>query len=342
MRRLKLRHLLIVLSCAAPLPARAQTAAPASASALAAETAFMDGVRLMKEGDCQQAARRFEESQRLDPASGTLLNLAYCQTQLGKTASAWLAYRQASALAERTGKASHAQLAREQGEKLEPLLPRLRFTFVGEVRRVAQLRLDDEEMAKESWALSWPVDPGPHRVSAVFDTGESWQGEVVARAGQQSVVEVKVPQAEAAKAASGASPAAAAASPAGAAPVRPVKAELPVVAKPPSDLALGLGVVGASAIAVGTALFVSARVGYDSARDHCSSGNVCPDTYYDREQSAQSRAKWSLVLGGGGLLMIGTAAVLHFGVSRSEKPRAALNAAVLGPRDFGAVYTRQF
>lgn len=297
----------------------------------------------MKQGDCQQAAQRFEESQRLDPASGTLLNLAYCQTQLGKTASAWLAYRQAVALAERTGKPLHAQLAREQGELLQAALPKLRFVLIGDADRLTLLKLDDEAMAKESWSLAVPVDPGPHRVLALFDTGASWEGRFVAQPGQESVVEVEVPQAEPAAAMAVVAPPASTAANVGppAKPLSPPPAP-PAAAEGLSGWVVGLGLAGAGAVVAGTALFVSARVSYDEARDHCSAENVCSDPYYEQEQAARSRSKASFILAGSGVLLLGAAAVLHFGANAGGEPQSRLSAALLGPRDFAAAYTRSF
>lgn len=334
----KLRCLLILLVCAAPLPARAQSASPPSSTALAAESAFLEGVRLMKQGDCQQAVLRFEESERLDPASGTLLNLGYCQVELGKTASAWLTYRRAIALAESSGKTAHAELAREQGAKLESSLPQLRFVVVGEASHITHLTLDDQELPKESWSLALPVDPGPHRVRAVFDGGENTETLFGAQTGENSLVELKVPQQ--AKAA----PVAPVVAPAKAprVPQRPAAPAAAPVASAASGWALGLGAAGAGALIAGSALFVSARLGYDAAREHCSSGNVCQEPYYGREQAAQDRAKLSFVLGGSGALLLGAAAVLHFRASRGDEPAAQLNAMIVGPRDVHATYTRAF
>jgi hypothetical protein len=343
LRSLKVRCLLALLSCAASLPAGAQTSSATSTAAIAAESAFLEGVRLMKQGDWPEAAQRFAESERLDPASGTLLNLAYCRTQLGKTASAWLTYRQAIALAERTGKPAHAQLAREQGEKLETALPKLRFALVGEAGRVTRLRLDDEEMAQDSWSLSVPVDPGQHRIVAVFDSGESWETVVLAQPGQQSVVEVKVPQTAAPAAPAVAqAPSAPPAVTEPPAPVSSSKSTPEAAAARPSGWALGLGLAGAGAVVGGSALFASARLSYDAARKHCSAENVCESPFYDREQSADSRAKLSFVLAGSGALLLGVAAVLYFRPSHGDKPQAQLSALVLGPHDFAAAVTRAF
>ena len=63
--------------------------------AAAADTLFRQGREAMKAGDYATACPKFEESQRLDPAAGTVLNLAQCEDQQGKFASAQQHYREA-------------------------------------------------------------------------------------------------------------------------------------------------------------------------------------------------------------------------------------------------------
>ena len=53
-----------------------------------AEKLFQEGRRLMANGSIEEACAKFTESQRLDPSSGTLINLAACHAELGMTASA--------------------------------------------------------------------------------------------------------------------------------------------------------------------------------------------------------------------------------------------------------------
>ena len=92
MLRAVLHHLLLVLvvSCWA-MSARAQ--------ATGADVLFDQGRKLYTAGKYEEAAEKFRESQRLDPAPGTLLNLAECYVKLGKTASGWSTFREAAALA---------------------------------------------------------------------------------------------------------------------------------------------------------------------------------------------------------------------------------------------------
>src|SRR5262245_45288580 len=54
-----------------------------------AERFFLEGRASMKAGRYEEACARFAESQRFEPASGTLLNLAACREAQGRTATAW-------------------------------------------------------------------------------------------------------------------------------------------------------------------------------------------------------------------------------------------------------------
>src|SRR5688500_5523674 len=77
-----------------------QAAAQASASdKAAAEALFDQGLRLMKQNSFSEACPKLEESNRIDPAVGTLLYLGECYERVGKTASAWATFREAASLA---------------------------------------------------------------------------------------------------------------------------------------------------------------------------------------------------------------------------------------------------
>ena len=75
------------------------SSAQPSPHALAAEQMFHDGRALIAEHRYKEACDKLEASQRIDPAVGTLVSLGECYSGLGRTASAWLAYRSAIALA---------------------------------------------------------------------------------------------------------------------------------------------------------------------------------------------------------------------------------------------------
>ncbi|HEY1549617.1 MAG TPA: tetratricopeptide repeat protein, partial [Kofleriaceae bacterium] len=59
-----------------------------------ADETFERGRALMAKKQYAEACAAFEQSQRLDPQFGTLFNLADCEVQLGKLATAWGRYRE--------------------------------------------------------------------------------------------------------------------------------------------------------------------------------------------------------------------------------------------------------
>ncbi len=68
--------------------------ATAQSSKAAATIQFDTGRALLKQGKYEEACTAFEASQKLDPANGTLFNIAECSEHLGKLSTAWLAYRE--------------------------------------------------------------------------------------------------------------------------------------------------------------------------------------------------------------------------------------------------------
>ncbi len=83
----------LVLCCAEPRLAAAQT----ETRAAVADALYRQARDLMAAGKYEEACPKFAESQRLDPATGTLLNLAACHEKQGKLATAWLEYSDAQA-----------------------------------------------------------------------------------------------------------------------------------------------------------------------------------------------------------------------------------------------------
>src|SRR5262245_61414545 len=76
--------------------ARLAVAGPAFAEdRAAAEALFQAGREAMDARDYKTACERFEESHRLEPTAGALLNLANCREKLGELATAWQRFQEA-------------------------------------------------------------------------------------------------------------------------------------------------------------------------------------------------------------------------------------------------------
>lgn len=144
-------------------------AVPARADKIAeAEDLFRRAKALMNDKRYDEACPMLAESYRSDPALGTLLNLALCHEQIGKTATAWGEFRSAEQQARSAvpPRPDRVDLAREHAEKLEPRLSRIRIVVPSEARAPGLvLEVDGEAKGEPLWS-GIPVDPGTRVVEA--------------------------------------------------------------------------------------------------------------------------------------------------------------------------------
>jgi hypothetical protein len=140
---------------------------------------FEQGRELLAREQYSEACAKLAESQRLDPAPGTLLNLAVCHEAEGKTASAWSEFNDALTLARRDGRQDRVELASRRLEELEPLLSRLTLEVSGESRIPGlALRLDGASVGEAAWGAAVPVDPGSHVIEATAPGRRAWRREI--------------------------------------------------------------------------------------------------------------------------------------------------------------------
>src|SRR5262245_10219582 len=152
----------IVLSLCATAPAAlAQATDPAAAEAL-----FREGRTLADAGDYAGACSKFRESERLDPAIGTVFNIADCEERQGHLARAWTLYREvAQRLPQSDGRRA---IAEQRVSALEPKLPRLNVRLGPNAPATSRVEKDGVELGAASLGSELPLDPGAHvvRVSA--------------------------------------------------------------------------------------------------------------------------------------------------------------------------------
>jgi hypothetical protein len=116
----------------------------------------------MDRGDFAAACARFEESQRLDPAAGTLMNWAECLSRQGKPASARLKWREAlDALAPNDDRRTAAQ---QRLTALDAVVPRLEIRLDTNAPAGTSVARDGVAVDPLTLGLAMPVDPGPHRI----------------------------------------------------------------------------------------------------------------------------------------------------------------------------------
>jgi hypothetical protein len=149
-----MRRFLGSIVCTSALLATADARAD---DAAVAEALFRSGREAMDRGDHATACEKFKESQRLDPAAGTLLNLADCSERLGRTATAWRAY--AEAVERLPPSDDRVGPVRQKLEALEPTLGRARFT-VEPSAQGCEVDVDDTHLGAASFGEPIPFDPG--------------------------------------------------------------------------------------------------------------------------------------------------------------------------------------
>lgn len=141
----------------------------------AAEQAFARGKDALTVGKYAEACAAFEDSHRLDPQPVTLFNIALCDEQLGKLASALAIYTQ---LVEHDDTPARRAKSAEMLGELSVRVPRLEI-------RVLDPRPGLEIIVNGARALDWknlPIDLGTSRIVARAPGVPEWTGEVTARA----------------------------------------------------------------------------------------------------------------------------------------------------------------
>ena len=150
--------LFISLSIASSLTAR--DAAAETSDAAAATALFQRAREAAKSGDYATAVKKLEESYRLDPAVGTLLNLADAHEHLGHlTTAARLFKRAVDALPVSDDRRPVVQ---KRITALEKRLPRLSVTLAAGAPPGAAVARDGAALEAGALGVEAPVDPGEH------------------------------------------------------------------------------------------------------------------------------------------------------------------------------------
>jgi hypothetical protein len=287
-------------------PARAQGG---DQSAIA-EDLFRQAKALMEQKKFKEACEKFEGSQRLDPSTGTLLNLADCNEKQGKLASAWAQFGEAAVLAKRAGTADRATVAQDRAKALEARLSRVRLVVPDNVRTPGlQVFRDDIALDPAIWNGLAATDAGKHVFRATAPGKLEWKTTVDVQ-GEGKATDVTVPPL--------------AAAPVEAKPeVKPAASAEPVTAPPPPPpgpppannqrtagfVVGGLGVAG---LAVGGIFGGLASSQWSKAKDKCPA-NLCIDqAAQDDAKGAKTKATISTAgfVAGGVLLAVGVTIVL--------------------------------
>jgi hypothetical protein len=148
------------------LASSALWAANAAADSPAAEALFEEGVSLSERGALPQACAKFEASEALDVAVGTLLRLADCYERTGRLASAWSRFSEAASLAQAQAMPERARIASVRAEALRRKMARLTLSVPANPPAGYSLQLNGTAVPPASWGTALPVDAGTLTVEA--------------------------------------------------------------------------------------------------------------------------------------------------------------------------------
>lgn len=270
-----------------------------------AETLFREALALEDAHKFKEACKKFEESQNLDPATGTLMNLARCHERNEQYVLAYEEYRKVAEDARRDAQGERASLAKERANELESKIGKLEFN-PGAAPRLSTVSVDNKLWHREALERPITVDKGAHRVIFIYDNNTQKDTSVTVEAGMIAKVVIPTPH-------------------------EPDAPKTVVVALPPPSPKDGsdgvstagwiVGGVGVAGVAAG-AVFGLMAIGKKSDVDKgCDANRMCstPESL-GAVESAKSSATLSTIgfIAGGTLIAAGAALVLW---PRDDKPQ---------------------
>lgn len=276
-----------------------------------AEQLFNEGRIALDRRDYVTACKKFEESQRLDPAAGTLMNRATCEQRRGRIATAWQLWREA--LGQLDPNDDRVRYARSQVQELEPRIPRLEIKAGAPFPPGVAVYRDGVLLGEGSINVPLRVDPGSHVIWVQMKghTDQRYRIDLSEREQQEILVRVgaRLPQKE--------SPAA-------------------------SSPTLGYVLAGLGLASIGGA--VVTHVLMDQAKETVNTN--CPNKRCNEQGFAAvqdgkkllvaNRILWGL---GGTALVGGVALVLFESKSATDEQRVGL---ALSPNSIGLVHRGRF
>jgi tetratricopeptide (TPR) repeat protein len=306
----------IALSLALPRLALAQ-------DTTRADETFHAGRELMKDGKLAEACPKFEESQRADPASGTLLALAYCQELSGLLASAHANYVAAADLAAKEGQSERQKASSERAEGLQKRVSTLTILVPSELSQQAGLKIkrDGIELDRTTYNVGLPLNGGTHAIEVTAPGRERWAGVVTLQTeADHKTLQLPMLQAESAQVLE-LTPS-----------TQPSRTWAPIAAAPIESksvrrmrqTSVGLGLASAVGVGLGVTFGLAAKSRNDASnRDgHCD--NTGCDAYgAGRREAALDAARvatWSFVAAGA---LGATAIILYFKAENTASTQLA-------------------
>ncbi|WP_437731515.1 tetratricopeptide repeat protein [Sorangium sp. So ce1335] len=294
---------------------------------------FQQGVALAEARDCPRAIPLFLKSQEIHPARGTLYNLALCEREIGRVASAWRHFNEL--LPQLQPGDPRLPSTKQELTALAPRLPRLVIELAQGAPAPAELRIDRAPLPQGSVGAELPVDPGDHVVVVRWADGRQTEARVSLEEGARENVHLDPPPAAAAPP-----------------PTTPDMSAAPQAPSPPPHTApappssgrrtlafviggVGVAALGGSLITGGLALGTKGEL-----EDECPTPSQCSDHGMSLRSRGQTLTTTGTVLGVLGLAGIGAGVVLLL-TAPEQGTSVALAPAIL-PGGGGALLRSRF
>lgn len=181
-----MRALVVAMSLMGLVTVAGPVRAEHPVDAAAAQKRFESGRSAARRGDWQRACEDFTASQKLDPGAGTLLNLAMCELQLQRLASAWQHLNDADQLLAPSD--DRIPFVRAQLQKLAPRVPTLEVELSPSAPAGARVWLANTELGAASLGVAVPRDPGTLQLTVTCPGREPQRTSITLREGEQRQV----------------------------------------------------------------------------------------------------------------------------------------------------------
>jgi hypothetical protein len=315
----------------------------------AAEALFDAGLALLKSGKHAEACPKLESSQRIDPAVGTLMYLGECYARLGRTASAWAAFREASSMARALNQLDRAKTATERASALEAELSYLRVTVPPTLAQVEiTVVRNGVVVPRDLYGVEVPVDPGSIEVKATARGREEFSESVTLTAKDRKTITLSglapIPGADLEQAPANAGTTTAMAQNGSGAPATTGAVTSDSLKSDPGMgrlLPIALGAAGVVGLGVGTVYGLKAMSKNSDAEKTCS-GATCSDRAgVELTEEAEDAALISNIAFGAGTVLLAAGVVLFITLPAEESKTVAL-APVLAPGGGGVSLSGAF
>lgn len=269
---------------------------------------FQEGRTLMSTGNISEACPKLEESERLDPGGGTILNVALCHELEGRLARSWSEFNEAIVRARKDGRRDRELEAMDHARALQPRLSRLVVAVPAGARiQGLQIECDGRELGPGAWSTAMPIDGGEHVIRATAPGRAPFTTSVVINQ-ERDAKTIEIPVL--------ATPVVVVTPPtfsvaATTTPLVPAETSSPRSRRRLRWIAIGTAGVGVTVLGIAGYELGSALSKKSSSNADCI-GDICGDTGLRLRKDAVSRGNLATILAVTGVALVGGGATLFF------------------------------